>query len=341
VRIAQLAPLIEPVPPVLYGGTERVVAALTEALVDRGHQVTLFASGDSQTRAELVPVVPRALRLAGVTDALPAALLAARLALERADEFDVIHSHLDLVTVPFGRCFPAPVVHTLHGRLDLPEIQPLFAHCTDAHLVAISENQRRLLPDWGWLGTVYNGIDVERYTFHPRSGGYLAFLGRMSPDKGIEDAIAVARLAGLPLRIAAKVDPTEQAYFDGTVRPLLDEPGIEYVGEVPEEQKAAFLGQALALVFPIGWPEPFGLVMAEAMASGTPVIAARYGAVPEVLVDGETGIICDSIQEMALACGRVATLDRVACRARVASTFSHQQMAAGYEAVYQQLLTRD
>jgi glycosyltransferase involved in cell wall biosynthesis len=218
-RIAQLSPLIEPVPPSLYGGTERVVAALTDALVARGHDVTLFASGDSQTAAELVGVTLQALRLAGVTDALPATLLALRMAFERADEFDVIHSHIDLPAVPMARFVRTPVVHTLHGRLDLPEIQPLFAHCTDARLVSISANQRRLLPEWGWVGTVYNGIDVDHYAFQPQPGEYLAFLGRMSPDKGIEDAIAVARLADLPLKIAAKIDPSERDYFESTVRP--------------------------------------------------------------------------------------------------------------------------
>ncbi len=336
-RIAQLAPLIEPVPPTLYGGTERVVSTLTEALVERGHEVTLFASGDSQTSATLVSVTPEALRLAGITNALPASLLSLRMAFERAAEFDIIHSHLDLVPVPFGRFVPTPVVHTLHGRLDLPEIQPLFEYCTDAHLVAISENQRRLVPEWGWVGTVYNGINVDHYTFHPHPGDYLAFLGRMTPEKGIEDAIQVAQLAGIPLKIAAKIDPTERVYYDERVAPLLEGQGVEYVGEVTEREKDAFLGQALALVFPIGWPEPFGLVMAEAMATGTPVIAARYGAVPEVIADGETGIICDSVQEMALACQRVGTLDRAACRARVAERFSHTRMADGYEAVYRQL----
>jgi len=337
-RIAQIAPLAESVPPALYGGTERIVAALTDALVERGHTVTLFASGDSQTAAHLVPVTPQALRVSGVQDALPATLLALRLAFERAAEFDVLHSHVDFAAVPFARFLPTPVVHTLHGRLDLPEIQPLFAHCTEARLVSISDNQRRLVPDWGWIATVYNGIDLDHYTFHPHPGTYLAFLGRITPDKGVEEAIAVAHLTGLPLKIAAKVDPVDQDYFDATVRPLLAEPLVEYIGEVDESGKDGFLGQALALLFPIGWPEPFGLVMAEAMATGTPVIAARYGAVPEVIVDGQTGVICDSVQEMAIACGRIATLERAACRARVADSFSVARMVEGYEAVYRRVV---
>jgi glycosyltransferase involved in cell wall biosynthesis len=335
-RIAQLAPLAESVPPKRYGGSERVVAALTEELVRRGHEVTLFASGDSQTSASLVPVVPHALRSEGVVNDIPAALLAIRMAFERADAFDVIHSHIDYA-VPFCRFVQTPVLHTFHGRLDLPEIQPLFQHCRDAALVSISDNQRRLLPEWNWLGTVYNGIDLDHYALHPHPGRYLAFLGRISPEKGIEEAIAVARLARLPLKIAAKVDPADQEYFEDRVQPLLSDADVEFIGEVTEDEKGDFLGQALALLFPITWPEPFGLVMVEAMAAGTPVISARFGSVPEIVVDGETGIICDSLQEMALACERVATLDRSACRARVAEAFSVPAMVTGYEALYQQL----
>jgi glycosyltransferase involved in cell wall biosynthesis len=235
-RIAQLAPLMESVPPPLYGGTERVVASLTDELVRRGHGVTLFASGDSRTTAELMPVVPRALRLAGVQNAVPHHLTAVSRALARAADFDVIHSHIDIVALPFSRFIGTPMLHTLHGRLDLPEIQPLLADCRDAALASISNNQRRLLPECNWLGTVYNGIDLDRYTFQPRPGRYLAFLGRIVAEKGIEEAVAVARLAGLPLKVAAKVDPVDREYYETRVRPLFDDPLVEYVGEVTEEE---------------------------------------------------------------------------------------------------------
>jgi glycosyltransferase involved in cell wall biosynthesis len=340
-RIAQLAPLVESVPPQLYGGTERVVASLTDELVRRGHDVTLFASGDSQTRAQLVPVVPQALRLTGVTDYTPIHMLALDMVFSRAEEFDVIHSHIDFLALPFGRLVQTPVVHTLHGRLDLPEIQPVFGHFADAALVSISNNQRRLLPHWNWLGTVYNGLDLGAYSLHPHPGGYLAFLGRISPEKGLEDAIAVARLTGLPLKIAAKLDPVDQEYYERQVQPLLDTPLIEYVGEITEQEKDSFLGHALALLFPICWPEPFGLVMVEAMAGGCPVIASRCGSVPEVLADGVTGFVCDSVEEMALACRQVAQLDRAACRVRAIEQFNAARMAKGYEALYQRLLHAD
>jgi glycosyltransferase involved in cell wall biosynthesis len=337
-RIAQLAPLVESVPPRQYGGTERVVAALTEELVRRGHDVTLFAAGDSQTAARLVAVTPRALRPAGVRDYGPSITLALAMAFARAHEFDIIHSHLDHPALPYGRLVRTPVVHTLHGRLDLPEIQPLFGHMADAHLVSISNNQRRLVPHWNWVGTVYNGIDLHNFAFYPRPGDYLAFLGRISPEKGIEDAIAVARLAGIPLKIAAKVDPVDEEYYERRVRPLITPPLVEYVGEIGEREKDAFLGGALALLFPVRWPEPFGLAMVEALATGTPVIASRCGSVQEILLDGVTGFLCDSVQEMALACGRVAALDRARCRARVEERFTARHMADGYEAIYRRLV---
>ncbi len=339
-RIAQIAALMESIPPSRYGGTERVVASLTDELVRRGHDVTLFASGDSKTSARLVPVVPRALRSAGVQDAMPSVLLALRMAFERADEFDVIHSHVDLAALPFGRFVTTPVLHTFHGRLDLPTIRPLCDHCRDAALVSISDNQRRLLPNWNWMGTVYNGIDLDNFAFRPRPGGYLAFLGRISPEKGVEDAIAVARTAGLPLKIAAKIDPVDQDYYDSRVRPLLDDPLVEYIGEITEEEKDAFLGHAMALIFPISWPEPFGLVMVEAMATGTPVITTRCGSVSEVVVDGATGVVCDSVEEMALACDQVSRLDRGACRNWVESRFTTARMVDGYEAIYRRLVGR-
>jgi glycosyltransferase involved in cell wall biosynthesis len=225
----------------------------------------------------------------------------------------------------------------MHGRLDLPALRPLFDAYPDLNLVSISDNQRRLLPAWHWLGTVYNGIPLEDYTFRPWAGEYLAFLGRLSPEKGIEDAIAVARLAGVPLKIAAKVDPVDREYYESRLKPLLRDPLVEYIGEVNQQEKDAFLGRASALLFPIRWPEPFGLVMAEALACGTPVIAGRFGSVPEIVEDGVTGFICDSVEEMALAVERVGELDRAASWAHVAAHFSVARMADGYEALYRRL----
>ena len=337
-RIAQIAPVQESVPPQAYGGTERVVSWLTEELVRRGHEVTLFATGDSTTAARLLPVVPRALRPAGTPDYLPATMLALGKAFAQAAEFDLIHSHIDVPAAPFARLVRTPILFTMHGRLDQPWVRLLYDYYRDINLVSISDNQRRLLPAWNWLGTVYNGIGLTEYTFHPRGGDYLAFLGRISPEKGIEDAIQVAKLAGIPLKIAAKIDPADRNYYEQRVAPLLRHPLIEYIGEVGQADKDIFLGRALALLFPIRWPEPFGLVMAEAMATGTPVIAGRFGSVPEVIEDGRTGFICDSLEEMALAAERVAELDRATCRRVVEQRFSAAAMAGGYEAVYRRLL---
>lgn len=333
-RIAQIAPLQESVPPQRYGGTERVVSALVDELVRRGHEVTLFASGDSHTRATLVPVVPRALRSAGVHDTRPSDLRALGLVYDRAAEFDVIHSHLDYPTLPFARLRATPTVVTCHGRLDLLETHAVFDDFPDAHLVSVSDNQRRLLPGWNWAGTVYNGIDLSHFTFHPRPDGYLAFLGRISPEKGIEDAITVAKLANIPLKVAAKIDPVDEAYYRDVVAPLMTHPLIEFIGEVSEREKDSFLGQARALLFPVRWPEPFGLVMVEAMATGTPVIAGRFGSVPEVIVDGTNGFICDSLAEMALAVRHLGEIDRSECRRHVEQTFTTSRMADGYEGVY-------
>ena len=339
-RIAQLAPLQESVPPAKYGGTERVVSVLTEELVRRGHAVTLFATGDSTTAARLVPVVPQALRPLGVPDYLPATMLSLGQVFERAAEFDVIHAHVDVPALPFARLVTTPVLLTMHGRLDLAWLRPLFDAYRDANLVSVSDNQRRLLPRWNWLGSVYNGINLPDYNFHARPGVYLAFLGRLAPDKGVEDAIAVARMTGLPLKLAAKIDPIDRAYYEQRIAPLLADPQFTYVGEVDQRTKDAFLGGALALLFPIRWPEPFGLVMAEALATGTPVIAGRFGSVPEVIEDGVTGFICDSVEEMALAVERVGELDRAACRKAALERFSAAQMASGYEALYQRVAGR-
>jgi glycosyltransferase involved in cell wall biosynthesis len=336
-HIAQLAPPTEAVPPARYGGTERVIATLIAELQQQGHRVTLFASGDSQTAATLVPTTPHAVR----RSASPAAQTALRTTLDlvsrHAAAFDVIHSHLDYPGFDLERRLGVPVLHTLHGRLDIPPLVTAVRRHPDVALVALSASQRQTAPQWPWLGTVPNGIPLARYTFRPQPGQYLAFLGRITPDKGIEEAITVAKRAGLPLRVAAKVDPVDAAYFEQRVRPLFALPGIEYVGEIGDAEKDAFLGNALALLFPIQWPEPFGLVMAEAMATGTPVLATSCGAVREVVVDGVTGFVRASVDGLVDAVQAVGRLDRAACRERVEQCFSGARMAAGYAALYEQL----
>lgn len=257
---------------------------------------------------------------------------------DRAGEFDLIHNHLDYVAFPLARATRTPVVTTLHGRLDLPELPGVYAEFAEMPLVSISEAQRRPLPHARWLATVYNGIDLRHFTLRDRPGGYLAFLGRISPEKCADRAIAIARAVGMPLRIAAKIDPVDAAYFAAKIQPLLRDPLVEFVGEIDEVQKDAFLGNAYAYLFPINWPEPFGITMVEAMACGTPVIAMRHGSVPEVVADGRTGIVCRSMAEMIAAVSKVGALDRRACRAHVAQRFSVERMADGYEAAYRRVL---
>jgi glycosyltransferase involved in cell wall biosynthesis len=341
-RIAQLAPPVERVPPALYGGTERVVSALTEELVRRGHEVTLFASGDSLTAATLAPVCTRALRLdPAVADVNVYTMRALGRAFARAGEFDLIHSHLDYSALPFAALAHTPVVTTLHGRLDLPDLPAIFGDYPAAPLVSVSASQRAPLRQANWVATVYNGIDLGNYrTVRTAPGDYFAFLGRISPEKNVEAAIRIAHRTGIPLKIAAKIDKADAAYYEHVVRPLIDGRFIEYVGEIGEAEKNTFLGGAYALLFPICWPEPFGLVMTEAMASGTPVLATRHGAVSEVVTDGETGFIRDTIDELIAAAQRIPELDRRACRRRVAARFSAAAMADGYEAVYRGLVAR-
>ena len=339
-RIAQVAPLHERVPPVLYGGTERVVAALTDELVRRGHQVTLFASGDSQTIGDLKSPVDRSLRLdpeAG--DPIAAHVLELAQVFERADEFDLIHCHVDYLAFPFGRLVRTPTVHTLHGRLDLPHFVPLFRHLRDVAVVSISDAQRAPLEslDVNWVRTVYHGVALESYPYAEEGGEYLAFLGRISPEKRPDLAIAVAKRLAIPLKIAAKVDAKDRDYFESEIRPLLDNPLIEFIGEIDEASKAELLGGAMALLFPIDWPEPFGLVVIEAMACGTPVVARACGSVPELIEAGRTGFVVDTFDELVDAVKRVRTLDRAACRRRVEARFSIRRMVDDYESVYRQL----
>lgn len=343
-RIAQIAPLAESVPPRLYGGTERIVSFLTEELVRQGHDVTLFASGDSSTSARLVPCCSSALRLdATIHDPLPPHLLMLDRVRRRAGEFDVLHFHVDLLHYPIMAGTPARTLTTLHGRLDRTESHPLYAAFADMPLVSISDHQRLPMPPVRWAATVHHGLPVELLPFSARpAGGHLAFLGRISPEKRPDRAIEIARLAGLPLKIAAKVDRADRAYWDEVIEPMIRrEPDVEFVGEIDEREKARFLGDAAALVFPIDWPEPFGLVMIEAMACGTPVLAFSGGSVPEVIDDGVTGAIVGSIEEAVAELPRVLALDRARVRARFEERFSAERMARDYVEIYRRLARVD
>jgi len=348
-RIAQIAPPFESVPPARYGGTERVVSTLTEELVRLGHEVTLFASGDSSTSARLVPTVDGALWHADppYRDLTAFSVAALGMLARELGSFDVVHNHLDYLTYPLARLAPCPVVTTLHGRLDLPELHHIYREFDDVPLVSISDAQRLPVPDANWIATVYHGIPLEEFTYNPRPGRYLAFLGRISPEKGLDTAIRVSRRAQIPLRIGArkplrlKGDPNVQAdweHYHNDVKPLLERGHATLIGEVAGEPKDRFLRNAAALLFPIRWPEPFGLVMAEALACGTPVIALRDGSVPEIIEDGVTGFICSSEEEMVDAVGRLAEIDRARCRAEAERRFSPDAMARAYTQLYERLL---
>jgi glycosyltransferase involved in cell wall biosynthesis len=352
VRIAQISPPFESVPPTRYGGTERVIATLTDALIARGHDVTLFASGDSCTRARLVPTVAGALWHAEppLADLNPFWAITLDAVLDRLEEFDVVHSHLDFWGFPLAHHAEVPVLTTLHGRLDLPELRPLYERFHDVPLVSISDAQREPVPGANFVKTIYHGINLDELTFRPERGNYLAFLGRIAPEKGLDTAIRVAREAGQPLRIAARkplrnrADPNVRAdrhHYQHDILPLLDRGSTQFVGEVDGSSKDEFLGNAAALLFPIRWPEPFGLVMVEAMACGTPVIALRRGSVPEVVEHGVTGFICDDESEMVEAIGRIDEIDRARCRAVAEERFSPDRMAEQYLEVYQRLCGND
>jgi glycosyltransferase involved in cell wall biosynthesis len=339
-KIAQVAPLSESVPPRLYGGTERVVFHLTDELVRQGHDVTLFASGDSRTLATLVPACPEALRLSNCVDWLTPHVLLIEQVASRADEFDVIHFHISQLHFPLVRRLSTAHVTTLHGRLDLPELVPFYTEFQDVPLVSISDAQRTPLAWANWIDTVYHGLPPDAFTFHPDPGAYLAFLGRISPEKRVDRAIEIAKRCGWPLRIAAKVDSADTEYFDHIIRPMLDHPLIEFVGEINEREKSRFLGGAKALLFPIDWPEPFGLVMIEALACGTPVVAFRGGSVEEVLDPESTAFIVDSLEEAIEATRRVETLDRRTCRRVFEKRFTAERMAQQYVQVYGDLCAR-
>ncbi len=341
-RIAQIAPLVERVPPTLYGGTERVVSWLTEELVALGHDVTLFASGDSVTEAKLEPIVPRALRLAGIHNSTPYNIIMMDRLAARHDDFDVLHFHIDFFHYPLFRRLAHKTLTTLHGRQDLPEMPDIYHAFPHMPLVSISNHQRKPVPPVNWRGTVYHGMPENLLKEGRGEGGYLAFLGRICHDKGILPAIEIARRAGLPLKVAAKVDPADQDYFEKEVRPVLDEsPHVEFIGEIGDAQKPEFLGRARALLFPISWPEPFGLVMIEAMACGTPVIAFDCGSVPEIMEDGLTGFVVKDVDEAAAAAGKLGWLYRPTIRSRFEERFSAHAMARQYVAIYEELLTSD
>ncbi len=340
-KIAQIAPLYERVPPKFYGGTERVVSFLTEELVRQGHQVTLFASGDSVTAAELVPGCRVALRLdRSAPDALPYHMMMLEEVRRRAHEFDLLHFHIDLFQFPLVRAIGAPAMTTLHGRLDLPDLAPFYRMFADAPLVSISDDQRRPMPPVNWLGTVHHGLPADLLRPKPApSCDYLAFLGRISPEKRPDRAIEIAARTGVKLKIAAKVDKADERYWQETIEPMTrDNPLVEFVGEIGDSQKADFLGNALALVFPIDWPEPFGIVMIEAMACGTPVIAFDHGSVPEVIDEGVTGFVVDSVDEAAAAVPRAMALDRAAVRATFERRFTAERMARDYLELYRGLV---
>jgi glycosyltransferase involved in cell wall biosynthesis len=338
-RIAQVSPLFESVPPKLYGGTERVVSFLTEALVDLGHDVTLFASADSRTRATLVPCAARALRLDETCrDPLARHLAMLEQVVERAPEFDVIHFHLDYLSFPHVRRFGVPHVATMHSRLDVPDLQSIFRCFADVPVVSISDAQRVPLPFANWCGTVYHGLPLDLYRFRPRSRGYLAFLGRLSPEKRVDRAVEIARQLDMPLKVAAKIDEKDRAYYERQVKPLFADPRVEFIGEIGEKDKGDFLGDAAALLFPVDWPEPFGLVMIEALACGTPVVGFRCGSVPEVMQDGVSGYVVDTLDGAVEATAHALELPRKRCRAYFEARFGAPRMANDYLEVYQRLL---
>jgi glycosyltransferase involved in cell wall biosynthesis len=339
-RIAQIAPLFEAVPPKLYGGTERVVYSLTEELVAMGHDVTLFASGDSITSAKLEAVWPQALRLdPHIRDWVSTYAILMEYVRQRCDAFDVLHFHVDYWPNSLFSRQEVPFVTTLHGRLDLPEFAAVYRMFPNAPLVSISNNQRSPVPDLGWAATVYHGMPQYLLTPQPvETHDYFAFLGRISPEKGIERAIRIAQACGVTLKVAAKVDKADEEYFKREVEPLLATGGVEFIGEINDAQKPAFLSGAKALLFAIDWPEPFGLVMIEAMACGCPVIAFKRGSVPEVMDDGLTGFIVDNVEEAIVACGKLDQLDRTKVRAQFDKRFTARRMASDYVTVYEKLI---
>jgi glycosyltransferase involved in cell wall biosynthesis len=338
VRVAQVAPLYECVPPKLYGGTERVVAYLTDELVRQGHDVTLFSSGDSKTLARHVPVGGSAVRLdSNCIDPLARHILLLEKVFTRAAEFDVVHFHIDYLHFPMSRRHAIANLTTLHGRLDIPDLVPIYDEYPEMAVVSISNSQRSPLPRLNWQGTVHHGLPADLYRCNSKPGEYLAFLGRLSPEKRPDRAIRIAERAAVKLLIAAKVDRADRAYFEDYVRPLLKNPWVEFIGEIGEAEKNEFLGNARALLFPIDWPEPFGLVMIEAMGCGTPTVAYACGSVPEILDDGVTGFIVNSEDEAVAAVAKSSSVDRTVCRRVFEQRFTVEQMARAYARLYERI----
>jgi glycosyltransferase involved in cell wall biosynthesis len=338
-RIAQISPLIESVPPKTYGGTERIVSYITEELVKRGHEVTLYATADSQTRAHLVPICKQALRLdTESSDPLAYHFVELERVVSRADEFDILHFHVDYIHYPVSAKSDYTHITTLHGRQDIQGLRLLYKTFHNIPLISISDNQRLPLPEARWVKTIYHGLPLDLYTPGSGQGKYFAFLGRISPEKGPDRAIEIAKQAGIPLKIAAKVDKADKEYFEREIKHLLNHPLIDYIGEIGEDEKGKFLGDALALLFPVNWPEPFGLTMIEAMACGTPVIAFRAGSVPEIIDEGITGVIVSNEKKVADAVEKIHAVNRIACRKKFEERFSVKTMVDNYEQAYNMLI---
>jgi glycosyltransferase involved in cell wall biosynthesis len=339
VRIAQVAPLTESVPPKLYGGTERVVSWLTEELVKQGHDVTLFASGDSQTAAELVTVCNKALRLDETCrDPFARHVMLITEVSKRGRQFDIIHSHLDYFLFPYLRHMSVRSLHTLHGRLDIPDLKPLYEEYLDMPLVSISNHQRTPIEAANWAATIYHGLPDDMYSFTAMPSDYLLFLGRICPEKRPDRAIEIAKRAGMKLVIAAKVDPVDRKYFEDEIKPMLDPKFVDYIGEVNDGQKNELLGNAKALLFPIDWPEPFGLVMIEAMACGTPIVAFDCGSVAEIIEEGVNGFRVSTIEDAVRAVEKIDAIDRIACRNTFMENYTSRRMAENYVDLYTQIL---
>jgi glycosyltransferase involved in cell wall biosynthesis len=342
-KIAQVSPLYESVPPKLYGGTERAVSYLTDELVRQGHEVTLFASGDSQTAATLVPMSGAALRLQGeqIQDPIAHHIRMLELVIQQALEFDIFHFHTDYLHFPLLRRIGIPAITTQHGRLDIPDLKALFAEFWDVKVVSISKSQREPLAEANWVGNVYHGLPADLFALNQKPEGYLAFLGRISPEKRVDRAIEIAKGAGRRLKIAAKIDESEKDYFDLEIKHLLDDPLIEFVGEIGEHEKQEFLGNAAALVFPIDWPEPFGLVLLEAMACGTPVVAYPFGSVPELVDHGKSGFLAEDIPAAVSLVKKIDEIDRAGCRQVFEDRFTAARMAADYVTCYTQVISEE